>query len=345
MTDLFISSVGTCLPTQQPIESAIQEDLISATLASSIGVQAAAVSDTHPAHLAARATEQALRRIALDATDIALVLYASLFDQVHGLWAPASYLQRVALGNDCLAMEIGQVSNGAMTGIEIAQAYLAADPGRHSALIATGDRLTMPRFNRWSSDPGTVYADGGTAAVLSSREGFARVLTITSVSDAQLEGMHRMGEAFGEVPASAPETIDLSECKDNYVAEAGPLATARIAEGQHRVIQQALDQTGLKIDDFQHFCLPHMGWRRLRAGFFTPFGIDPEKTTWCWSKSIGHLGPGDPVASLDHLAGTGQLRQGDLCLVASVGAGFTWSVMILEICSSDTSQFQLKATT
>lgn len=331
MTGLFIQSVGTYLPERESAHVAVASGAVTETLVKATGIEQAVVSAQHPAHLAACAARVALGRTKVGPSDISLILYASLFDQVHGLWAPASYVQRVAVGNDCLAIEVRQVSNGAMAALEMARAYLLADPERQSALVATGDRLTLPHFNRWSSDPGTVYADGGTAMVVSARDGFARVRTMVSVSDAQLEGMHRLGDAFGEPPPTAPTLVDLAECKNNYLDEAGPLALSRITRGQDMVMELALKDAEVGIDDIQHFCLPHMGVRRLRAAFYSRFGIAQDKTTWSWSSRVGHLGPGDPIASLDYLAVTGRLRIGDLCLIASVGAGFTWTVMVLEI--------------
>ncbi len=76
-----------------------------------------------------------------------------------------------------------------------------------------------------------------------------------------------------------------------------------------------------------------MGWRRVKAGFLSQFDIDPERTTWSWSRTIGHLGAGDPIAGLDHLVGTGAVGPGELCLLASVGAGFSWSCAVVEILS------------
>lgn len=329
--DLYVNAVGSFLPEPEHARSAVVSGAVSESLIRSTGIEEVRVSTQHPAHLAACAARQALSLTDIDPADISIILYASLFDQVHGLWAPASYVQRVAVGNDCLALEVRQVSNGAMAGLELARAYLQADRLRRGALIVTGDRLTLPRFNRWSSDPGTVYADGGTAMVVSSQRGFAQIRTVISVSDAQLEGMHRLGDAFGEPPSTAPVFIDLAECKNNYLDEAGPLAASRIARGQEEVMERALNSAEVEIGDIDHFCLPHMGVRRLGAAFYTRFGIQQDKTTWAWSRRVGHLGPGDPFASLDHLATSGRLRRGDLCLVASVGAGFTWTVMIVEI--------------
>lgn len=133
--------------------------------------------------------------------DIHLVLHANTYHQGHDLWAPASYVQRMAVGNSCLSLEVRQLSNGGMAALELAASHLLSVPSRHSALITTGDRFCLPGFDRWNTDPGTVCGDGGTALVLSARDGFARIRSLVTVSDPALEGMGRGTDPFSDAPS------------------------------------------------------------------------------------------------------------------------------------------------
>ncbi|MCZ9343319.1 3-oxoacyl-ACP synthase, partial [Streptomyces sp. TRM76130] len=129
----------------------------------------------------------AIDRSGTDAQDISLVLHACTYFQGHDLWAPASYIQQAAVGNDCLSSEVRQLSNGGMAALELGVAYLEAGRGRRAVLITTGDRFCPPGFDRWNTDPGTVCGDGGTAMVLSAEGGFARLRSLVTVSDPALE--------------------------------------------------------------------------------------------------------------------------------------------------------------
>ncbi|MEV4175924.1 ketoacyl-ACP synthase III family protein [Nonomuraea sp. NPDC049709] len=328
--ELYISGCGTWLPPAVPVREALASGECEAALASSTGMAAVATAgkETGP-EMAARAARTALDRAGAGPADIDLVLHASLYFQGHHLWAPASYVQRVAVGNSCPAMEVRQVSNGGMAALELVRRY----PGT-GALITTGDRMTPPGFDRWRSDPGTVYADGGTALVLSRSAGFARLRSLTTVSDPALEGMHRGGDPYGDPSPDEQPTVDLGLHKRNYVREIGTAATAaKVRAGQEAALYGALDAAGAELADIDWFALPHLGLRRLKAAYFTGFGIEPERTTWPWSRHVGHLGAGDPIAGLDHLVSTGALRPGRLCLLAGVGAGFTWSCAVVEMLS------------
>jgi 3-oxoacyl-[acyl-carrier-protein] synthase III len=332
--ELYIAGCGVHLPTTVTADQAIANGDVDPTLARSTGMTGVAVSDASGPELAAEAAAVALRRAGVDASDVDLLLHASFFYQGFDLWAPASYVQRVAVGNQCPAMEVRQVSNGGMAALDLAWAYLTADPGRSAALLTTGDRFGAPRFDRWNSDPGTVYGDGGTALVVSSRAGFARVLSLASVSVPDLEGMHRGDDAVGHGPFSVRPVVDLEAHKRDFLRRNGVSPTvARVSSAQESVVKQALAEAGIGLADVGWFVLPHLGTHRLRAGYFTPFGIDPARSTYGWSRGVGHLGAGDPFAGFDHLATSGRLRPDDLCLLVSVGAGFSWSCAIVRVLS------------
>ncbi|RCV47275.1 3-oxoacyl-[acyl-carrier-protein] synthase III C-terminal domain-containing protein, partial [Marinitenerispora sediminis] len=170
------------------------------------------------------------------------------------------------------------------------------------------------------------------ALVLSRTPGFARLRGHATVSAPDLEGMHRGDDPFGRAPFETRPTVDLDTCKKAFTRRTDIMrAISRVTTNQHLVVERALTAADTTLADIDTFALPHLGRRRLEAGYLSKFGIDPHDTTWPWSRTIGHLGAGDPFAGLDHLAATGRLTPGTLCLLTSVGAGFTWSAAVIEI--------------
>lgn len=329
--ELYITGTGTWLPPAEQIADSVADGRCDAVVARATRMTAVTVSagESGP-EMAARAARTALDRAAAKPGDIDLVLHASFFHQGFDLWAPASYIQHTAVGNQCPAMEVRQVSNGGMAAIDLAWAYLSADPARTAAVLTTGDRFCLPGFDRWRSDPGTVYGDGGTALVVSRHSGFARVRSIATVSVPALEGMHR-----GDGPAtpfSPREVADLETRKQEFLARYGTaLTVAQVSAAQETVAKQALAEAGLGFADIDWFVLPHLGHRRLHVAYFTKFGIDPDRTAWAWSRGVGHLGAGDPFAGLDHLVSRGDLSPGGTCLLFGIGAGFSWSCAVVEM--------------
>lgn len=331
--DLFVAACASWLPPAMSVARAMADGHCDPSMATAMGVVSVTVAGAESApEMAARAGRIAIERSGYDPGEIDLVLHASIYYQGQELWAPASYVHRVVVGNHCPAMHIGQVSNGGLAAMELAAAYLRAGPGRSAALLTSGDKFCPPGFDRWRSDPGTVYADGGTALVLTRRPGFARLLSLATTSRSELEGMHRGDNPFGAVPFSHRPAVDLEACKNEFMAQAGRSYTlSHLGAGQRQTMKQALADAELELSDIDWFVLPHLGRRRLAASFFTQFGIEPERSTWPWSRTVGHLGAGDQFAGLDHLVGSGAAAPGDRCLLVGVGAGFSWSCAVVEI--------------
>jgi 3-oxoacyl-[acyl-carrier-protein] synthase-3 len=126
--------------------------------------------------------------------------------------------------------------------------------------------------------------------------------------------------------------VALDACKRAFLANTGAsYAVARVTAGQESAIKQALALAEIEVGDINRVVLPHLGRRRLQANYFSKFGFDPRRTTWPWSRYIGHLSGGDPIAGFDHLITGGALGAGDTCLLVSVGAGYTWSCAVVEV--------------
>lgn len=330
---LHIAGTGTWLPEPMTVDEAERAGLCERRRVWNTGTVAVRVATKEsPPEMAVMAARSALDQAGHGPQEIALVLHACTYYQGHDMWAPASYIQRFALGNRCPAMEVRQLSNGGLAALELAAAYLRADRSRVAALITTGDRFCPPGYDRWRTDPSTACGDGGTAVVLSATGGYAVLRSLVTVSDPDLEVIGRGDDPFGDAPLGARSPIDLGTHAARVSGEIGlETVLRRIEDGQREAFERATAEAGVAFADIDWFVLPNMGRTRMKAHFFGPFGIDPGRSTWEWGTRTGHLGAGDQFAGLDHLATTGRLVPGQICLLAGVGSGFSWSAAVIEV--------------
>ncbi|QOV35712.1 ketoacyl-ACP synthase III family protein [Streptomyces ferrugineus] len=332
--DIWIRGSAVRLPSSLPVADAVASGACPARVAAATGMESVAYSpEESAAEMAAVAARDALTRADSGPGDVGLILHADTYHQGQDLWPVASYIQRESTANSCPALEIRQMSNGGLAAMDLAAAYLTA--GHHAApdaLLTTADRFCAPGIDRWSTDPGTPYADGATALVLSRRGGYARLLSLALFADPQLEPMHRGDDPFTRAPFSHRMPVDFAEAKRAFIGRTGmSYAVSRAHQGQRTAVKQALADAGIELADARWVLLPHFGRRRLQAIYYTPFGIDPERTTWEFSRTVGHLGAGDQFAGLDHLVTAGRAAPGDLVVLVSVGAGYSWGCAVVEI--------------
>jgi 3-oxoacyl-[acyl-carrier-protein] synthase-3 len=333
--DLFVAGVGSWLPPAVSVQEALADGRYDqADQAKNEYVSITVAGDEAPPEMAVRAGRQALARSGVPAEDIALLLHASLWYQGIDFWPTASYIHRNVLGEGrhAPALDLQQMSNGGMAAIELAASYVAADARRRAALVTTADRLAPPGFDRWRSDlPSIVYGDGAAAIVLARGAGFARLLSVTTVTDSRLEGMYRGGQPFGTVAGHAGHPVDNRARRAEYGTRSDPEKLGRqITSGLTEVVDRALAEAELKSGDISWAVFPNLGVDTLRQAYLRPLGLDLAATTWEWGRRTGHVGAADQIIGLGNISDSGRAGPGDRVLLVGIGAGFTWTSAVLE---------------
>ncbi|SDW71703.1 3-oxoacyl-[acyl-carrier-protein] synthase-3 [Amycolatopsis xylanica] len=331
--ELFIAGVGSYLPKTVDVDEAVADGRYDAEEQAGSGQLAVAVAgdgETQP-EMAALAGRVALERSGRRPDEVALLLHAVTGHNGLEGWNSAAYLQKRVLGGAGISFEIRQLSNGAIASVELAGAYLAAS-GLDAAIITSADRFAEPAWDRWRSSWGLVFADGASAAVLSRDGGFARVLSAVTVSDPDLEVLHRGSLPFTAAPDTGGYPIDFrARTLDSSYDIGFDEVSARMATGLKSAVARATEEAGVSVADARHCVVPHFGRELLHRECLGVLGIDLARTTWSWAAHIGHLGAADQFAGLTYLTEAGALAPGDRVLLLGIGGGFNWTCVVLEI--------------
>lgn len=326
---LFISGLAHRLPAMLDVGNAIAAGRYDPEEQSANDYASVTFADGEaPPEMAVRAGRLALERSGIPAADIALLLHASAWFQGVDYWPAASYVHREVLAGNrqAPAMDVRQMCNGSLGAVELAAAYLLADPGRRAALVTTADRYEDPGFDRWRGDVGGIVYGDGAAAVVVAREGFARILAVRTIVDTGLEAMYRGEESFSTTPGRA---VDVRARRRAFMAATEGVAD-RTTAGLTESVERTLDDAGVKLADVGGFVFPNVGLRTLRTRYLAPLGIDLDATAWEWGRRTGHVGAADQLTGLAHLVETGRAGPGDRVLLIGIGAGFSWTCVLVE---------------
>ncbi|MEV7522667.1 ketoacyl-ACP synthase III family protein [Streptomyces sp. NPDC091371] len=332
--DLYIAGTGAFLPKQVTVEEAIDAGLYdeeSAGHSGHLALTVAAPEDSIP-EMAVRAGRQALARSGYLPEDVAAVTYSVVFHNGIDIWNSGSYIQKGIARAGALAAEVRAGSNGGLIAAELAAAYLYAHPEAKVAVSTAGDLWTDPYFDRWRTDR-ILYGDGAAAVALSREGGFARVVSMATYTDPDLEAMHRGHEPFGPFQHDAEHPIDLNRRHQQFLETFDKDEVwRRVESGIRKAVDQALEEAGCSIDDMDHIVAPHFGAGLTVRQCLAPIGVhDLSRTAWEFSRRTGHIGPGDQFAGLNHLTETGALTPGRRVLLLGVGGGFSWTGAVLDI--------------
>lgn len=328
--DIYIAGLGVYLPEPVSAADAVAAGEYDAEEFEANGITSVLVEPELAApEMAVLAARDALTHSAVNAADVRLVLHSGLWYQGVDMWPAASYVARYSVGDRVTAFDLQQQCNAAVGGMDLAASRLVFEGGG-AALLTTGDRFCLPGVDRWRTEKGLPYGDAGTAMLLSTEGGFARLLSTATVSDNGLEQVLR-GPRFHDAPQPGP--LDIASRISHHFEHHGGMraSTVRLADAVRSAVFQALAEAKTELGDLGGVVIPAAGRAKLDWQLSQLVGVEEHQTTWPFARTHGHLGAGDQFAGLRHLVVNGVVGPGDRVLVVGGGAGLTCTCAVVEI--------------
>ncbi|MFF5496688.1 ketoacyl-ACP synthase III family protein [Streptomyces aquilus] len=341
---VYLAGVGMFLPAAQSIESAVRQGLVPAATAAEYDLAGVAVAGRLSApEMALSAAQEALKNSGRSPRDIGLLLHTGVWHQGPDGWGPQAYLQRHLLGDDLLAVEVRNGCNGTFSALELAAAYLKASPEIPAALITASDNFGTRLIDRWRPGAGVSYlGDGAGAVVVSTTTGFAEVRSLCSATFSEMEEAHRSGVPLFPPTATAGDALDYGARSADFQRRAeadGSWVRLLLGHQRHNLecTERALEEAGVTADDIGHVLIHSMP-RQAAASYLKILGFSLERSTWGFSRTVGHLGASDHVAALHHLVSTDVLEAGDHLLLCGFSPGVTYKAAVLRVLGPHPSQ-------
>lgn len=332
--DMFVEALGVYLPEFVSAEEAVASGRYDPADYAENGLAGALVAGELSApEMAVLAARSAFARSGLDPAGIDVVMHASGSPQGPEVWSQAAYIQRQVVCSDVPAMEVRLGCNGLFAALELATCYLRAEPHRRAALLTTAENMESPLGDRWRVTPGLIGSDAGCALVLGKTPGFARLLSVESVTVPELEGLHRGAEPLFPAGALSGRTVDM-RARGIYFREheMGLAEAFAKAEKVHdELIARVLADAGVEFSAITKIAYINAARYMVEQRVLLPLGIDISRTTWHIGRRIGHTGPGDQFICVDYMLSSRELSPGDHVLMLGAAPGFSLSSAVVEI--------------
>lgn len=337
---LRVVAVATELPTTVvTTEEALAAGRTGAADAQAVGVDRLPVAAGRSGpELAVAAAGTALRAAGWDAADLDLLVHAWTHHQGHDFWSPAHHVAHALGAHGALPLGVQQMCNGGAAAIETAAARLLADPGTARALVTTGDVFADEGFDRWGSDLGVWYGDGGTACLLERHDGRRTdvpvLLALASRAVPSAEEMHRGDDPVTPAARTRRRVVDARHTKGVYAAAHGMggfMAAGRAA--LREVVERALADAGIALDDprVTVVTVPRVGQGVVGSMYAPALDGLTKGELRPTAAHTGHLGAGDLLANLEAVLGDRRDREGEIGVFVSAGGGFTFTCAVVDL--------------
>lgn len=276
--------------------------------------------------LAVPASRQALDDAGVALEEIDCIILATLSPD-HTFPGTACFLQEKLGLNGIPALDIRNQCSGFIYSLAVADAFIKTGQYRRILLVGAEVHSTGLDKTTRGRDVACLFGDGAGVAVLGPSDNPHQGVLSTHL---HADGRYAR-ELWIEAPGSRlyPRRLDAAMLEQgrHFPRMNGRRVFVEAVRRLPEVIAEALSANSLTIDDVDLF-VPHQANQRINEAVAEKIGIPAEK----WFSNIDKFGnttaASIPLCLRDAWQ-QGRLRRGDVVLLASFGAGFTWAAAAL----------------
>ncbi|WP_299821548.1 beta-ketoacyl-ACP synthase III [uncultured Pontibacter sp.] len=277
------------------------------------------------ANMAAQASQKALKMAGLEATDLDMIVFATLSpDYVF----PGSgvLLQRELGIKEIPALDVRNQCSGFIYALSVADQFIKT--GMYNNVLVVGSEIHSSGLDFTTRGRGVsvIFGDGAGAVVLTPSENNEQGILSTH--------LHADGEFAEELAVLDPGsnkkdrlTHEMLDSGSIYPHMNGNMVFKHAVTRFPEVIMEALQKNGYKPEDID-MLIPHQANLRITSYIQQKMGLPSEKVMSNIHKYGNTTAASVPIALSEALE-EGRIKEGDLVCLAAFGSGFTWASALI----------------
>ncbi|MFT5303127.1 MAG: 3-oxoacyl-[acyl-carrier-protein] synthase-3 [Mariniblastus sp.] len=269
--------------------------------------------------MAIRAAEQCLERAGVDASEVDLIIVATISPD-HITPSTACIVQ-AHLGSPAAALDINAACSGFIYGLVMASQSVRSGCTRH-ALIIGAETLTM-YMNPADKKTYPLFGDGA-GAVLISADAEPDEQKASGILAYRLASEGKLGDAL-KTPAGGsrkPFSQSVLDNNEHYLAMDGRAVFKWAVRLIPEIVDEMLTKANMSLDDIDLF-IPHQANIRIIDAAVEGLGIDRDKVFVNLDR-YGNTSAASIPISISEAVAQGKIQPGSNVLMVGFGAGLTW---------------------
>jgi 3-oxoacyl-[acyl-carrier-protein] synthase-3 len=280
-------------------------------------------ADQSTASLAAQAARAALTEAGVAATDLDLILCATITpDMVFP--ATACFVHQELGARDIPAFDLSAACSGFIYGMAVADGFIRS--GKYRRILVIGSE-SLSRFTDYTDRTSCIlFGDGAGAAVLEPAEDKNRGL-LYSVLCADGAGWD-----YIYVPAGAartPATHQTVDAHEHFIKMRGRDVYKFAVEKMQWLLGDCMAHCHLNPGDID-MVIPHQVNLRIITSAAEKFGLPMEKV-YINIDRYGNTSAASVAVGLHEARVSGRYKPGDLVMLLAFGAGLTWGSILMRM--------------
>ena len=292
-----------------------------------IGIEAVHVAGEESASsLAVKASKSAIEKAGIDPREIDLIIdFTSIpEDYVAPTWSAAGVVQKEIGATRAFATAVNTGGCASYhTTLKVACSLMAANDRYQTALLFAGDKV--PALNH-TYYPITVICDGGSAVILKKNFERRKILAVEVATAGKLHDVWYIPGIHRRDPSDTKNKwLHMTADIPKFNQEVIPVNLFMF----RKVMRDVLKQVGKKQQEVGYYIYPTFSTWDQKA-FLEAFMIPAEKVFTQGLGCHGHLQETDMVLDYVDAMDQGNIRDGDLVMLTTNGAGFSWGAALIQ---------------
>jgi 3-oxoacyl-[acyl-carrier-protein] synthase-3 len=320
-----IAATGKYLPSRI-LTNAEMETIVDTTdewIVTRTGIKERRIANAEEssAEMGAQAAREALRKSGLSASDLDLILVASVTPDAT-FPSTACYIQHKLGAGKCAALDVQAACSGFLYGLVVASQFIAS--GAYKNILVVGAERLSSIVDWKDRTTCVLFGDGAGAAIVQPRaDGKNGLLAFDLGANGSLHDIlylmngHTTGPR-GTDPKEGPHTMKM----------AGQEVFKQAVTEMARSASKVLDEAGLTPADIV-CAIPHQANIRIIEALRERLEI-PEAKCFINVQRYGNISAACIPVALEEAESHYPIRRGDKILLVAFGGGLVWASCILE---------------
>jgi len=279
-----------------------------------------AEKDETTATLGAKAAFAAMEKAGIDATDIDIVIVATMSPEML-FPATACFVQDMIGAKNAAAFDVSAACTGYIYGLSVANSMICSRMAENILVIGSE---TLSRIVDWTDrNTCVLFGDGAGASVVSKSGEGCRIIDNIIHSDGSSADLLYMPGGGSKYPAS-DETVRKHM---HFIKMTGKGLYKEATTSMAGAVQEILEKNGLSTDDMD-LMIPHQANLRIILSTAKKLDIPPEKAYVNIDKYGNTSAATIPIALTEAIE-EGRIAKDSNVVLTAFGSGMTWGSTLL----------------
>ncbi|MBC8193795.1 MAG: ketoacyl-ACP synthase III [Candidatus Marinimicrobia bacterium] len=275
--------------------------------------------------LALKATEEALEKAGMQAEDVEHIIFSTMASDYFTPGGGPMMTRRLGIPGTP-ALDIRMACSGFLYGLSISKAFIESGAYNNILLITSEVQSVALDFTTAGRDTAVLFGDGAAATIIKATDEDRGLLSVKTHSD---------GRYAEDLMLRTPSTLDnpflTKELLDKgygQVVMNGRTVFKHAITKFPQVISEALEAAGVEKSEVK-LVVPHQANLRITEAVANRLELEMHKVVYSNIHKYGNTTSASIPIALYEAMQEGKINRGDIIVVASFGAGFTWGASVM----------------